>query len=167
MSPIVIKHFHKIPILMKIFLLIGIPIYLYFFVFGIIYGIGALIAVTSFITLAIAVGGGFFLNYGIKITEKSVTLLNQRMFKRFAYDDISFIKIVFNNETISGEIKTKKQQTFEFLFDGVELSGYRAAFLPTLWSSGLKLNKKFTEESIIALSRCEKVKIINRYTDEK
>lgn len=137
MKSINIKNFHKIPILIG-----AVPL------------------------TALIVGMGFFWNYGIRITSKRVILMNQLMLKIFRYEDVIYIKIVFDNDTISGKIKAKHKKACEFCFDGIDLSS-RSLFLGHLWIEGLKLTKKFVDKSISDLSACEKVKIQNLYTKQE
>ena len=104
-----------------------------------------------------------FFSYGIKITSKRVVLISQRMIKSFRYEDVIYIKIDFHNESIQGEIKAKQQKACTFCFDGIDLSG-RSLFLSHLWISGLKLSKRFVDQSIASLSNCEKVRVQNFFT---
>ena len=91
--------------------------------------------------------------------------MNQRMLKVFRYEDVIYIKIVFDNDSIFGEIKAKNQKTYEFCFDGIDLSG-GSSFGGILWIAGLKITRKFVDKSILDLSACEKVKIQNLYAKQ-
>jgi hypothetical protein len=166
MKPINIKHFHKTPILMKLLLLIGIPICILLLVFGIVYKISELISIGVIILAAFLVGEGFFWNYGIRITSKSVTLINQQMLKVFPYEEVHCFEIVFADDVIFGKVKAKNQKAYEFYFDGVDLNS-GGLFHSSLLTSNLKLTKKFVEKSIADLSTCEKVKIKNLYTQSE
>ncbi len=163
MKPINIKNFHKIPLLMNLLLLIAVPLCICFLTTGIMYKITELIVIAAIFLVALVIGIGFFLNYGIRITSKRVTLMNQRMLKVFRYDDVIYIKIVFDNDTISGEIKTENQKAYEFYFDGIDLST-GSSFFAHLWVTGLKLTKNFVDKSISDLLVCEKVKVQNSFT---
>ena len=166
MKSIKISNFHHIPFLMKLLILIGLPICLCFLVIGIIKHSIGLILIGTIPLISAIIGLGFFFSYGIKITSKKVILINQRMLKIFPYEDVIYIKIVFRNDNIEGEIKAKNQKTYLFCFDGIDLS-LNASFLSYLWISGLKLTKEFVEKSIASLSACEKVKIENFYTSQE
>lgn len=165
MRPISIKNFHKIPILMKLLLLICTPFCLWLFIVGALNDSGLAFAGAIPLT-AILIGLGFFLNYGIKITSKRVVLMNQDMLKVFSYEDVSYIKIGFTNDSVFGTVKAKNQKAYDFYFDGVDLNRGFAWFHSRFLISGLKITEEFVEKSIAKLSACEKVKIQNRYVKQ-
>lgn len=166
MKTIRIKHFHRLPFLIYLHLSIAAPICLAFLVIGITDNIPELKAIVAIAFIALCVGFGFFLNYGIKISSKRVVLLNQEMFKIFRYEDVVYIKITFYNDNIKGIIKAKYEEPCEFCFDGIDLRVGRSRSY--LWVKGLKFTQRFIDKSIAKLSTCEKVKIQNAYiTQEK
>ncbi|MBQ7335388.1 MAG: hypothetical protein IJW92_02810 [Clostridia bacterium] len=162
MKIIKVRHFYRMPFLMKLLIAIGLPICFWFLIAGIVEHIAEFVLIGVIPLVSAIVGFGFFFSYGIKITSQRVVLINQSMIKSFRYEDVIYIKIVFKNESIEGEIKTKHQKACSFCFDGIDLSG-RSLFLSHLWMSGLKLTKKFVDKSIANLSTCEKVKIQDLY----
>ena len=164
MKTIKVRHFHRLPFLMKLLLAIGLPICFLFLFIGIAENCGELILVGVIFFTSAIVGFCFFFSYGIKITSKRIVLINQRMLKIFRYEDVAYIKIVFKNDSIEGEIKAKYQKAYSFRFDGIVLNGH-SLFLSYLGMSGLKLTKKFVDKSIANLLACEKVKIQNLYDE--
>ena len=163
MKTIKVRHFFRMPFLMKLLIAIALPICFWFLIVGIVEHIVELILIGAIPLVSAIVGFGFFFSYGIKITSKRVVLISQRMIKSFRYEDVIYIKIDFHNESIQGEIKAKQQKACTFCFDGIDLSG-RSLFLSHLWISGLKLSKRFVDQSIASLSNCEKVKVQNFYS---
>ena len=162
MKPIKIKNFHRIPVLLKILMLIGVPLIFWFFIAGITEDIPSLTFIGSMIIVIVAVGIGFFYSYGIKITSKRVIVINQDMIKTFRYDDVVYIEVIFGEDTICGEIKAKQQPKCVFYFDGIDLN--RGSLFSTRFlESNLELTKKFVDKSIDKLSKCEKVRIKNSY----
>ena len=129
-------------------------------------GIGALIAIACVYFLVVAVGLGFFFSYGIKITEKRVTVMSQWMWKTVRYEDVAYVRIVLEDGCISGEIKTKQQERYPFSFTGVDLSRATSLF-PGLLSAGLRIDDAFIENAVARLSECEKVKVQNNYKPQK
>lgn len=162
MRPISIKNFHKIPILMKLLLLIGTPLCLWLFIIGILNDSG-LAFVGAIPLTAVLIGLGFFANYGIKITSKRVVLINQDMLKVFSYEDVSYIEIGFTNDSVFGTVKAKNQKAYDFYFSGVDLNKGFQWFHSRFLESDLKITEKFVKKSIAKLSTCEKVKIQNNY----
>ena len=162
MKPINIKHFHKIPILMKLLLLIGMPPFIYFFIAGIAYQIAELALIGGILLATLIVGGSFYLNYGIRITSKRVTLMSQHMWKVFRYEDVTSIEIVFEQDIIHGEVKAKGKETYDFYFDGIDLST-GSLLGGRFWSSGIRITQRLVDKSIAACSVCEKVKIKNSF----
>lgn len=162
MRPICIKNFHKIPILMKLLLLLGVPLLLWLFIVGMLNDSG--LAFVGAIPLTIVlIGLGLFSNYGIKITSKRVTVLNQDTWKTFLYEDVIYIEIVFGNDSVFGTIKAKNQKAYDFYFSGVDLNRGFQWFHSRFLESDLKITGNFVKKSIATLSTCEKVKIENRY----
>lgn len=164
MRPICIRNFHKVPLLLWLLLLLGVPLLLWLFIIGMLNHSG--LVFVGGIPLAITfVGLGLFFNYGIKITSKRVTVLNQDMWKSFLYEDVIYIKIVFGNDSVFGTIKAKNQKAYDFYFSGVDLNRGSQWFHSRFLESDLKITEKFVKRSIEKLSACEKVKIENRYVN--
>ena len=166
MRPICIKHFHKVPILMQLLLLLGVPLLLWLMVTGITVQSAGLTFVGAIPLFIVLIGFGFFWNYGIKITSKRVTLLSQDMWKTFYYDEIKYIEIGFSNNSIYGTIKAQNQKAYDFYFSGIDLNRGSQWFHSRLLESDLKMTEQFVKRSIEKLSVCEKVKIQNRYVKE-
>ena len=165
MKSIKIRHFYRMPFLMKLLILIALPICLCFLILGITEHVAGLVCIGAIPLGATIIGLGFFFSYGIKSTSKRVTLINQGMLKIIPYEDVVYLKIIFDTESIHGEIKIKQQKACSFCFDVINFSSARS-FFPHLWISGLKLTKAFVDKSIESLSTCEKVKIQNLYTQQ-
>ena len=161
-----IRNFHKIPILAKVFLGLAIPILLLLLVIWITEGIGVLIVVSAIPFAMLLVGGIFFLNYGITISAKNIFLIDQVMLRKYKMEDVDYIKIVFKNDGIGGEVKKKGGKVYPFSFSGLNLSCGLSSYPKKLWRADLKITKKFVTESIANLSTCKKVKIQNFYTKE-
>jgi len=153
---------------MVLLLLMALPVFVYFLFSGIVHRNEG-VALSGAIPLVVMiVGMGFFWSYGIRITEKSVTLINQHMLKVFDYEDVIYINISFGKDSIFGEIKAKNQKVYDFCFNGIDLNhGRSVCFFPSLWVSGLRLTEKFVDKSIAKLSTCEKVKSQNLYAREE
>lgn len=161
MKTIKIKHFHCLPLLETLLVLIGLPLCIFF----LISKIPELITVGAIVLVVVIVACVFFFNYGITISPKAVVLMNQDMLKIFPYENIVYIKIVFHNDSIEGEVKARGQKPFPFCFTGTHPRGL--IFLGYIFStSGVKITKKFVDKSIERLSLCEKVKIKNLYTEK-
>ena len=161
-----IRNFHKIPILAKVFLGLAIPILLLLLVIWITEGIGVLIVVSAIPFAMLLVGGIFFLNYGITISAKNIFLIDQVMLRKYKMEDVDYIKIVFKNDGIGGEVKKKGGKVYPCSFSGLNLSCGLSSYPKKLWRADLKITKKFVTESIANLSTCKKVKIQNFYTKE-
>ena len=158
MKPIKIRGFHKLPIMLKLITLPALLICTAFLTIGIIYRNESL-AVIGAVPLVIAVAClTLFSCYGIKISEKRVSIIGQRMFKIYRYEDVSYIKIVFYSSSVEVEIKVKGEKSELFLFDGVSLHP-TASFLYGLYTAGLRLSERFVNKSIESLSRCDKVSV--------
>ena len=161
MKTIKIKHFYSLPLLETLLALIGLPLCISF----VISKNPALIAIGIFLLLIVIVACVFFFNYGITISPKAIVLMDQDMLKIFPYEDVIYIKIVFHNDSIEGEVKARGQKPFTFCFTGTHPRGL--IFLGYIFStSGVKITKKFVDKSIERLSHCEKVKIKNLYTEK-
>ena len=161
MKTIKIKHFYSLPLLETLLVLIGLPLCIFF----LISQNPGLIALGAIVLVVVIVGCVFFFNYGITISPKAVVLMDQDMLKIFPYEDVIYIKIVFQNDSIEGEVKARGQKPFPFCFTGTHPRGL--IFLGYIFStSGVKITKKFVDKSIERLSCCEKVKIKNLYTEK-
>ena len=159
MKPIVIRHFHRIPLIVSIPIVLLTPLLLAMILFG-----NESLSLIGILLLAIiATGLGFFSSYGIKITEKKVVLISQDFFKIFRYEDVISITVIFYPTRIRGEVRVKGQKPYSFIFDGVDLSRPSALIRAPLITS-LKLSQTFVDKSISKLLTCEKVKIQNNYT---
>ena len=161
MKTIKLRRLFRLPIMMKLLVILVSAICLFF----LISGVTDLIVVGVIFVIVMIVGLGFFYSYGIKITPKRVTVINQRMLKIFDYEKVAYIKIVFDKQSIWGEIKAYHQKPCEFSFDIVDFSS-RTAFGYRIWISEIKLTKKFVDKSVALLSQCEKVQIENRWEEE-
>ena len=158
MKSIKIRGFHKIPIMLKLIIVPALLICVAFLAVGIIDRNESLVVIGGIpLTLGV-VCFILFSCYGIKITEKRVSIIGQRMFRFFRYEDVSYIKIFFYASVIEVEIKVKGEEAERFLFDGVSLHP-TASFFPQLYTAGLKLSERFVNKSIENLSRCDKVSV--------
>lgn len=163
MRPIRIKHFHKIPILMQLLLLLGVPLLLWLMVTGIAVQSAGLTFIGAIPLTAVLIGLSFFWNYGITITSKRVTLLSQNMWKTFLYEDVVYIKIGFSDDSIYGTIKAKNQKAYDFYFGGIDLNIGFQWFHSRFLESDLRITEQFVKQSIEKLAACGKVKIENCY----
>lgn len=163
MRPICIKHFHKVPILLKILILVGISLGGWLLGVGLAGRVFELIVVGSIPLAVIMLGLVLFWNYGIKITSKRVTLLSQDTWKTFLYDEVIYIEIGFSDDSIYGTIKAKNQKAYDFYFSGIDLNRGFQWFHSRFLESDLKITEQFVKRSIEKLSTCEKVKTENRY----
>lgn len=161
MKTIKLRRLFRLPIMMKLLVIIASAICLFF----LISGVTDLIVIGVIFVIVMIVGLGFFYSYGIKITPKRVTVINQGMLKIFDYEKVAYIKIVFDKQSIWGEIKAYHQKPCEFSFDIVDFSS-RTTFGYRIWISEIKLTKKFVDKSVALLSQCEKVQIENRWEEE-
>lgn len=157
METIKLRHFCRMPLMMWLLLLIALPLFLGILVMGITEGHPGLIAIGIIILLVALVGFAFFFNYGIKITSKRVSIIYMNAFRIFRYEDICYIEIGLDEESIWGTVKTKNQQHYTFYFDEFELDP--GAPFSRLWTVKVKLTDKFIAKSIAQLSTCEKVRL--------
>ena len=166
MKKIKIRNFHKMPILAKLLFWLGIPILLLLLVMAIVENIGELIILFAIPLATCVLGIVCFLNYGITISSKNIFLVDQFMLARYKYTEVDYIKIVFKNDSVRGEVKKKGGKIYPFVFVGMNLSTGLRVTPKKLWCTDLKITRKFVEESIASLSACKKVKIQNFYTKE-
>jgi len=160
MKKIKLRPIFKANIFLIIFYVLGLAATLLFMFSGVV----ELVIIAVIVMIMFAVGTGFFLSYGLKITNKTVSVIYMQDFKFFRYEDISYIKIYFEDECISGEIKTKNQKFYSFCFYDLELDQF--SIFSRLWTIRVKMTKKYVEKSIENLSKCEKVKIQNNFECE-
>ena len=163
MKPIRIKHFLRLPILIKLAVALVLFVGLSLLIFGIAEAVPAFIGLGAIFTSVLAIGMGFYLNYGMKITPKRVTVIYHDMIRVLSYDKISYIEIIIRNDVICGEIKTKDQQLHSFCFSDFELD-IRA---PVLTNVNVKLSRKFVDKAVAKLARYDKVKIRNYYKNSE
>ena len=133
MKPIKIKHFCRLPILLIISLC--------FLIVGITNIIPELIVIGSFPVFATIVGLSSFFNYGIKITDKRLSIIYVNAFKFFRWEDISWMEIGFDNESIFGEIHFKNQKFYTFYFGEIQLD--TTSILSRLLVIKIKISKHF------------------------
>ena len=105
----------------------------------------------------------FRFHYGMTICETRVVVIEQAGMKILRYDDVRSITVKFTDESITAYIKMKNQQEYVFVWDHVFLGSN--VILPS--KNKIKLDHQFVEKSIVSLSRCEKVKIQNFFTDRR
>lgn len=160
MKPIKIKYFCRLPILLILLLLVGTPIFLWFLIFGIIEAIPAFIVIASIPICGTMVGIGFFLSYGIKITNKRISIIYVNALKFYRWEDVLSMEIGFDNESIWGEIKLRNQSPYIFYFDEFELSS--KPILSRLSVVKIKITKAYVCKITKQLSRIDKIRIINR-----
>ena len=157
MKPINIKHFCRLPIILVLIISVVLPVSLLFLIGGIINNnthISLLGAIPIFVSV---LGLGFYFNYGIRISQKYVILIYFTEIKVFHYDDVEYINIHFDNESIWGDIKAKKQKAYSFYFDSFELDPISP--LAKLWIVNVKISDKYIEKCLHNLSMCNKTNI--------
>ena len=164
MKSINIRAKYRLPPLLIILLLIAIPISLLFLIAG-FQSMSPLLLIGAISLLTITVCLGFLFNYGIKITPKKIRILLESDFKIFYLDEISYVKIYFNNSSVIVELKTKKQACHTFVFGDFSLD--RASVFTRFLTVRLKTSAKYTEECIEKLSHIKKIETFNNYKEEK
>ena len=159
MKTITIKHFCRLPVLLVVIFSIAFPISFLLFFVGILYSNIDLSMLGLIPILVSILGLGFYINYGIKISPKYVTIIYFNVFKIFNYEDIEYIDIHFDNESIWGEIKAKKQKLYSFYFDSFELDPLSP--LSNLLTVKVNIKDDYIEKSIKKLSLCDKIRAHN------
>lgn len=162
MKPIVIRRFLRMPLYESLLCLLALCLLVPLLIIGILEKSLGAIFLSSLLLSGIAFTWGIFFSYGIKITPKRVILAEQHLWKRFRYDEVRRITVIFENNCIHGEIKTVTNERVAFSFNGLDFSRAHSLF-PLLHITGLKLSKTFVETSIQKLSACDKVRIQNLY----
>ena len=153
---------YRLPTLLIILLVIAMPISLLFLIVG-LQSLSPLLLIGVISLLTITVCLGFLFNYGIKITPKKIRILLESDLKIFYWDEISYVKICFNNSSVIVEVKTKKQACHTFVFGDFSLN--RASVFARFLTVRLKTSAKYTEECIEKLSHIPKIKIQNSYKE--
>ena len=77
MKTIKVRHFFRMPFLMKLLIAVALPICFCFLIVGIVEHIVELILIGAIPLVSAIVGFGFFFSYGIKITSKRVKRRHQ------------------------------------------------------------------------------------------
>lgn len=164
MKSINIRVKYRLPPLLIILLLIAIPISLLFLIAG-LQSMSPLLLIGAISLLTITACLGFLFNYGIKITPKKIRILLESDFKIFYPDEISYVKMYFNNSSVIVEVKTKKQAYHTFVFGDFSLD--RASVFTRFLTVRLKTSAKYTEECIKKLSHIKNIETFNNYKEEK
>ena len=119
-----------------------------------------LCAILCLIPITAVVAAIYFrFNYGIRINEKRIVIVEQSHVKVFSYENVRSMTVSFTDKNIRASVQTSDKKEYIFVWDNI-LAGNRS-LLPSQF--GIKLNKQFVEKSISTLSTCPKVKPINFY----
>ena len=121
------------------------------------YGIGILLLFVDALLLFAA--WCLFFAYGLRINDKRLIAIEQSQIKIIPLIEISRITVKFTPDSISATVKTKDQSETVFVWDSVYL-GSNPILLNCITA---KITAKFVERSILELSRCDKVRILNYF----
>ncbi len=160
MKPIKIRHICRLPILMWILMPLGLGIAIFFFVLGVQSDNTELGLLGGFLLLIFAIGMYFASTYGIKITKNKVVVRWFFESETFKYDNINYIKIGFDEDSVWGEIKVFREKPYEFLLDEFSLE---YGLMSSLTKVKVKISKRKANKILKDLARCEKVRILHRF----
>lgn len=167
MKSVSVRHFCRLPLLLWLMLLVFVPLLAWLFAVGIAEkgssgdGIGLLV-IAVFLLLVLAVGLGFYWCYGIRITKKWVSVIYIDTIRFFRYEDVSLIRIGFDEKSVFGSIKAAGQPLYTFCFDEFSLARHSYAPFAHLWTVKIRIRPKYVEKCIRRLGACEKVQAFSR-----
>ncbi len=164
MKPIKIRHICRFPILMWILMPIGLGIAIFFLASGIRADNTELGLLGGFLLLIFAVGMCFDSTYGIKITNNKVVVRWFYESETFKYDNVNYIKIGFDEESVWGEIKVFREKPYEFLLDEFSLE---FGLMSSLTKVKVKISKRKADKILKDLARCDKIRIENRFKQSR
>ena len=114
-------------------------------------------------------GAWLRLNYGLRINEKSIVLRSRRKRSVVPYDAVREVVVTFTCDTVAACVKMLGGEEICFVWEEM-ITESSKIFPGRGWGSnsvpvrvGIKMTDRFVSKSIERLSRCEKVRIENRY----
>ncbi len=157
MKTVKIRGLYRSPWLIKLLLVIFVPLVAWLFVVGIM-GEPLLVAVGVIFFGGMGVGFGFYFCYGIKISQKRVTVVGFQELRTFRRDEIVRFDLFISKERIRGEIKARGEKPYEFILDDFNLNR-TALILPSLFDVKFKVSDRYIERLKTRLDGVEGVSV--------
>ena len=101
------------------------------------------------------VGLWFRFHYGLTVTEKWVTFIEQSEIKRIPYSEVRRIVVIFSEESVTAIIKAARGKVYTVVWSDLFLGG---AFFT---KNRVLITPRFVEKSVRALSQCERITVRN------
>ena len=157
MKTVRIRGFYRLPLLLIILMVIGLPMMAWLFCIGIIRGEPLLVAMGVLFFGIIFIGLGFFFCFGIKIGKKRVVIIDFQELRVFRREEITKFDIIFDKNSIRVEIKAHGEKLYQNVFGDFTLS----LVYPRLWRVRCKVSEKFVAKSQKLLENCDKVRAVD------
>ncbi len=157
MKTIKIRGLYRLPWLIKLLLVIFVPLVAWLFVVGIM-GEPLLVVVGIIFFGSMAVAFGFYFCYGIKISQKRVTVVGYQELRTFRRDEIIRFDLFISKESIRGEIKARGEKPYEFILDDFNLN-HAALVFPSLFDVKFKVSDRYIERLKSRLDGVERVNV--------
>lgn len=148
MKSIKIRGMYRLPLALRIGLVIGIPLVSWFLFIGITDNVPELVAVGILFFLILIVGLGFYACYGVKITKKRVILVDQGFIKIFKRDELVKFNIIISKRYMQVQIKARCEKPCEFCFGDFDINTKATANLlfPRLFIVKYRVSDKYIEK---------------------
>ena len=113
-----------------------------------------------------AVGLGFYLNYGLTVSKRYVTVLYFQELRIFKYSDVTRIELWIDDDTVVGTVKAVGEKAYDFVFADFDLViGF--TLFPRLWDVKVKISERKAAKIVAAASYDSKITIHNRLNNIK
>lgn len=152
-----IRGIYRLPWLIKLLLVICVPLMTWLFVIGVM-GEPLLVAVGVIFFGGIGVAFGFYFCYGVKISQKRVTVVGFQELRIFRRDEIVRFDLLISKENIRGEIKAKGEKPYEFILGDFNLN-HSALIFPSLFDVKFKVSDGYIERLKSRLDGVEGVNV--------
>ena len=159
MKSIKIRGMYRLPLVLIIGLIIGIPLVSWLFFIGIRDSAAVLVGAGILFFLIICVGLGFFINYGVSISEKRVVLIDDGLFKVFRREDIVAFTVIVSKKCMRVELKVRGEKPYKFCFGEFNLD-HGAVILPRLWVVKYRISDQYIEKLKSKFEGVEGVKLV-------
>jgi len=151
--------------IIKIGLAVTVPILYCFLSVGIEHDLWGLAFVGAVSLLFYLIGLSFFYCYGIKITGQNITVMFHNTLRSFRLENVNYIKITFDNNSIRGEIKPFKGDVYRFEFSDFLMDP--TSKMPHLFIVKVKITKHLADKMVKELSQREKVCLKSYFKSQK
>lgn len=153
-----IKHFCR----MKPFVTVLIVLMIAFLAFATAFAFAERsyeIAVILTVLILIAlIGVGFFLNYGLTVSNKYVTVIYFNEIRIFRYDEVTKIELWIDEDLIVGSIKAKGQKEYDVCFSDFNTM-MSELFFPRLWDVKVIISAKKAEKIVETAALYDKITV--------